>query len=304
MPPIISVEVIINYGSGVSDKEEVRRSLQQLFGESGVNARISIAHSGREVDEFAKAAVRSDCQVIVAGGGDGTMNAVAAAIIESSSDKILGVLPLGTLNHFAQDLRIPLTVEDAARVIIAGRARNIDVGRVNGHIFLNNSSLGLYPIIVRERLKQQRLGHGKWPAFAWAALSAFRRYPFLDVRLIVAGEKINCRTPFVFVGNNEYAMEGFQIGRRGRLDEGKLSLYITNGIGRLGLVRLALRALFRRLRSEKDFVAMSTEEVRIETRRRRLRVAFDGEIDVLDTPLHYQAQACVLRVMVPAREPE
>ena len=304
MPPITSVDVIINATSGFQDKEEVRRRLQDLFTASGVEARISIARTGKQVDQLARSAARGRGQVIVAGGGDGTISTVASAIIEGGSAKALGVVPLGTLNHFAQDLRIPLVVADAARVIIAGHKTRIDVGEVNGHIFLNNSSLGLYPIIVREREKQQRLGFGKWPAFAWAALTVLRRYPFLDVRLIVDGAKLNCRTPFVFIGNNQYAMEGFKIGRRERLDAGKLSLYITNRTGRLGLIRLALRALFGRLRNEKDFMAMTTDEVRIETRRKRLRVAFDGEIDILETPLHYRARPGLLPIVVPEQENE
>ena len=304
MPPITSVDVIINATSGFQDKEEIFRRLQDLFTASGVDARISIAQTGKQVGELAKSAAGGSGQVIVAGGGDGTISTVASAIIECGSAKALGVVPLGTLNHFAQDLHIPLAVEDAARAIIAGHQTRIDVAEVNGHIFLNNSSLGLYPTIVREREKQQRLGFGKWPAFVWAALTVLRRYPFLDVRLIVAGARLNCRTPFVFIGNNEYAMEGFKVGRRERLDGGKLSLYITNRMGRLGLIRLALRALFGRLRNEKDFMAMSTDEVRIETRRKRLRVAFDGEIDILETPLHYRARPGLLPVIVPEQESE
>jgi diacylglycerol kinase family enzyme len=299
-----SVDVIINAASGFQDKEEIRRRLQDLFTAGGVEARISIAETGKQVDQLARSAARGGGQVIVAGGGDGTISTVASAIIESGSSKVLGVVPLGTLNHFAQDLHIPLAVEDAARVIIAGHKTRIDLGEVNGHIFLNNSSLGLYPIIVREREKQQRLGFGKWPAFVWAALTVLRRYPFLDVRLIVDGAKLNCRTPFVFIGNNRYAMEGFKIGRRERLDAGKLSLHITNRTGRLGLIRLALRALFGRLRNEKDFMAMTTDEVRIETRRKRLRVAFDGEIDILEMPLHYRARPGLLSVIVPEQENE
>jgi diacylglycerol kinase family enzyme len=304
MQPITSLEVIINRRAGVSENEEIARSLHELFTAGGVKAQISIAHSGKEIDQLARKAARGKSQVIVAGGGDGTINAVASAIIESGNHKILGVLPLGTLNHFAQDLKIPLSIEDAAQVIVAGHASNIDVGEVNGRIFLNNSSLGLYPTIVRERMKQQRLGHGKWPAFVWAALTVFRRYPFLDVRLTVAGKIINCRAPFVFVGNNAYAMEGFQIGRRERLDSGQLSLYMSNRTGRLGLIRLGLRALFGRLRMERDFLALSTEEVKIKTRRSRIRVSFDGEIDFLETPLHYRVRPGVLRVMAPEQEHE
>ncbi len=218
------------------------------------------------------------------------------------TDKILGVLPLGTLNHFAKDLRIPLDLEGAAQTVISGRPAPVDVAEINGRIFLNNSSLGLYPTIVEEREKQQRLGFGKWPAFVWATLAAFRRYPFLHVRLVAGGNKIARKTPFVFVGNNEYLMERLNIGGRKRLDRGLLSLYVTNRTGRWGLIRLALRALLGRLREEKDFLALSTDEVRIETRHRRLRVAFDGEVDTMQTPLHYQSRPGGLRVMVPAAE--
>jgi YegS/Rv2252/BmrU family lipid kinase len=305
MPPITSVEVIINAGSGVDDKEEAHRRLQELFTDGEVKAGISVAHTGKEIDELANKAARGSSQVIVAGGGDGTINAVASAIIESGSEKILGVLPLGTLNHFAQDLRIPLDLEGATRTIIAGHTTNIDVGEVNGHIFLNNSSLGLYPTIVRERQKQQRLGHGKWRAFVWAALTVLRRYPFLDVHLNAEGKKFNRRTPFVFIGNNEYAMESFKIGGRDRLNAGQLSLYITHRTGRLGLLWLGLRGVFGRLRNDKDFLAMCTTEVTIETRRkrhRRLRVAFDGEVEMLDTPLHYRVRPGALRVIVPQKE--
>ncbi len=302
MRDITSIDVILNRGSGVNDKEDARQSLQQLFADNGIEARISIAHSGEEIDKLAREAARGDSQVIVAGGGDGTINTVAAAILDSGRDKKLGVLPLGTLNHLAQDLGLPLELAEAAQVIIAGHSVNIDVGEVNGRIFLNNSSLGLYPIIVRERMRQERLGHGKWPAFIWASLSVFRRYPFLAVRLLVAGKELNCRAPFVFVGNNIYAMEGLEIGSRTRLDEGRLSLYMTNRTGRWGLVRLALRAFLGRLRSEKDFIALATGAVTIETRHKRLRVAFDGEVAVMETPLHYRTLPGVLRVIVRAGE--
>ena len=300
MPPITSAELIINPKSGVSDKEAVRRRLAELFAASRVEASILIAKDGAHMIELARRAARGRSQVIVAGGGDGTISSVASAIV--GSDKTLGVLPLGTLNHFAQDLQIPLDLDAAAQLIMSGDVINIDVGEVNGHIFLNNSSLGLYPTIVREREKQQRLGYGKWPAFVWAALSVLRRYPFLDVRLYADGKKFASRTPFVFIGNNEYAMESFKIGRRVCLNAGKLSLYITNRTGRLGLVRLGLRALFGRLRNDKDFLAMRTDAVTIETRRKRLRVAFDGEVDILATPLHYHVRPGALRVIAPEQE--
>ena len=291
------VKVIINAHSGFEEKEEIRRRLAAIFAESGIACDISLARNGAEVADLAREAARGDWKVIVAGGGDGTMNTVSSVVVDS--EKVLGVLPLGTLNHFARDLGIN-DIESAARAIVAGHTMNVDVGDVNGRIFLNNSSLGLYPTIVRERQKNQKLGSGKWPAFLWAALTALRRYPFLDLSLRVDGKEFHRRTPFVFIGNNEYEMESFNIGSRACLDRGQLSLYMTYRTGRWGLVRLALRALLGRLRENKDFMALSTNEVTIETRRQRQRVAFDGEVDIMQTPFHYRVRPHALRVIVPA----
>ncbi|SRR6266404_1181290 len=297
MSPNRSVKVIINARSGIGDRGAVRRHLMKIFAAGGVDSEVLLAGSGAEVAAMAKNSADEKWTVIMAGGGDGTINTVASQLI--GTHKILGVLPLGTLNHFAKDLRIPLDLEGAAQTVISGHSAPVDVAEVNGRIFLNNSSLGLYPAIVRERQKHQRLGSGKWAAFLWAAVSAFRRYPFLNVRLVADGKKLDLRTPFVFVGNNEYTMELLNIGGRSRLDRGLLSLYVTNRTGRWGLVRLALRARLGRLREERDFLALLTDEVKIETKHRHLRVAFDGEVALVPTPLHYQIRPGALRVMVP-----
>jgi diacylglycerol kinase family enzyme len=292
------LEAIINASSGANDKEQVRQRLAEVFASSGVDARISLAESGPEVIDLAERAVRNGTSKIVAGGGDGTINAVASVLVETNST--LGVLPLGTLNHFAKDLRIPLDLEDAARVCLEGEPVGVDVGEVNGRVFLNNSSLGLYPSIVRHREKQQeRLGRGKWPAFIWAALAVLRRYPFMDVRLSTDRRDLVRRTPFVFIGNNEYEMENFNVGARACLDKGQLSLYVAQRTGRLGLLRFAWRALFGGLRNEKDFDALCCTQIWIETRRRRLHVATDGEVTIMTTPLHYRVRPRALRVLVP-----
>ena len=201
MSPNRSVKVIVNARSGFGDKVAVRRHLIEVFASSGIDAEVLLARDGAEVAVMAQNAAREKWTVIMAGGGDGTMNTVASHLV--GTDKFLGVLPLGTLNHLAKDLGIPLDLEGAVQTVISGRATNVDVAEVDGRIFLNNSSLGLYPTIVREREKKQRLGSGKWPAFVWAAVSALRRYPFLHVRLVADGERFELRTPFVFVGNNE-----------------------------------------------------------------------------------------------------
>src|SRR5215210_1905941 len=131
--------VIINATSGANDKERVRDRLAELFAARGLTPRITLAQSGAEIVELAQRAVREDCNPVVAGGGDGTINAVASHVV--GTNRTLGVLPLGTLNHFAKDIQVPLELEMAARVCLEGRVAQVDVGEVNGRIFLNNSSL-------------------------------------------------------------------------------------------------------------------------------------------------------------------
>jgi len=291
------LKIIISAGAGPGDNTKAAERLAEIFKQDRVDVDISLAQSGAEVTELAQDAARGSYRVIVAAGGDGTVNSVASAVIDSG--KILGVLPLGTLNHFSRDLRIPSDLQAATQTIIAGHTIEVDVAEVNNRIFLNNSSLGLYPMIVREREKHQRLGFNKWPAFIWATIQALRRNPFLDVRLRVNDELLARTTPFVFVGNNEYAMDLFNIGLLDRLDRGELSIYITHGTSRLKLISLALRAVVGRLRNDKDFLALRSDEVKIQTSRKRVRVAFDGEIEVMEAPLHYRVRRRALRVIVP-----
>ena len=291
-------KILINAGAGGEFNETLRERLSEIFQAADTKADIIVAATPAEMAQVAEAAAHEDYEMIVAGGGDGTVSLVASALI--GSGKVLGVLPLGTFNHFAKDLRIPIDFEEASQNLISGSQVEVDVGEVNGRIFLNNSTLGLYPVLVREREKQQRLGWGKWPAFVWAAISALRRYPFVSVRVSVDGQPVTTRTPFVFVGNNQYVMERLNIGTRDRLDAGELCLYMTRRTGRIDLVRLAIRALLGRLRDEKDFMAMSAQEVTIATRSSRARVAIDGEVDIQPTPLEYRIRTRSLTVVVPA----
>ena len=260
------VEVIINAGAGGSGDGEAARAVEAAFDACGVSAHVSVAHDGAEVTELARRALSNGARAIVAGGGDGTVGSVAGAL--AGTGRPFGVLPLGTLNHFAKDLRIPLGLEEAARNICEGREVLVDVGEVNGQVFVNNSSLGLYPRIVRRRERlQAREGSGKWSAFLRASLAVLRRYPFLSVRLDADGQQISRKTPFVFIGNNEYEMDSLRMGGRARIDAGRLSLYVAHRTGRLGLLRLALSALFGRLGKAEDFDALDAEEIWVETRR-------------------------------------
>lgn len=296
-----AIPLVVNARAGPGSAPSVVDRLPEMFRAAGLEAEVLRVGDGADIPEMVRNALRGRPQCIVAGGGDGTINAVAGAL--AGSPVALGVLPLGTLNHFARDLGIPTEVEGAVRVIAAGRTVPIDVGDVNGHLFLNNSSLGLYPRMVHDRdRQQQRLGRNKWAALLRSSLALLHRYPLLDVRVRVDDRDLVRRTPLVFVGNNAYAMEGLHIGTRERIDGGMLSLYIPHCPGRLALFGIAFRALFGRLRVS-DFDSMTAPDIVIETRRAAVRVATDGEVTGMATPLRYRIRPGALRVIVP-REAE
>ncbi|HZG19253.1 MAG TPA: diacylglycerol kinase family protein [Herbaspirillum sp.] len=295
------VVAAINAKAGGGHAEALAANITDEFSRHGLRAVVHLAHSGEDMLQAARQAVRDQVPVVAVGGGDGSVNAVASTLLaDDQCRSALGVLPLGTLNHFAKDLGIPLVLEEAIANIATGRRLRVDSGEVNGQPFINNSSLGLYPDIVREREKQQaRLGRGKWLAFTWAAMGALRRYPFLRVRLSIDGQEHWRRTPFVFIGNNEYLMSGLDIGKRSTLTDGRLSLYVCHRTGRWGLLRLALHALFGRLQAAQDFDVLTATEIHIETHKKRMRVATDGEVNLMQTPLHYRIRPASLEVIVP-----
>ncbi len=291
--------VILNRAAGPDEKaSEFDEEVRHLFAAAGAEATIQHPDEGKDLTALAQEAAAGEGDLVVAGGGDGTISAVAGAL--AGTGKTLGVLPLGTLNHFAKDLKIPLELADAVATIIQGRMEEVDVAEVNGRVFINNSSLGLYPKIVKDReTQQERLARGKWPSFVWATLRALHRFPFLNLRLTVDGAEMQRRTAFLFVGNNEYEITGFQLGARSCMNAGNLGLYLTHRTGRFGLFLLAFRALFGRIKQASDFEAFCVTEATIETRRRHILVATDGEVTQMRTPLLYRARPRALRVMLP-----
>jgi diacylglycerol kinase family enzyme len=292
------VIVLLNAGAGMNGRaggaaDDVRRALEAAGLEADVRA-----VEGSQLVQAAREAVAARPDAVVAVGGDGTVSAVASAV--AGSGVPMGIIPLGTLNHFAKDLRLPLDLHEAARVIALGRAKDVDVARVNDRVFLNNSSIGIYPHVVRKRDEmRERLGRGKWAAMLSAVLALFRWFPTVRLRLFANGESFERRTPFVFVGNNQYRLDLFSLGQRQRLDGGDLCLYFTNRTGRTGLLRLALRTMFGRLSQDRDFNMLCAKEVWIDASRRHLSVALDGEVFRMPPPLHYRVWAGGLKVLLP-----
>ena len=296
----MKVVVLINERSGSCATQESHRVVSDVAAAlhaAGVEADVRCVAAGRFEAE-ARAAIAGGADAVVAGGGDGTISAAAAAL--AGGDTPLGVLPLGTRNHFAKDLDIPTDLAAAARTIAAGHVIRVDVGRVNDQVFINNSSLGVYSRAVIEREHtRHRLGISKWNAMLWAALKTLWIAPMLHVRLEFGGKAVRLKTPLVFVGNNRYRLELPQMGARDRLDEGVLSLYVATAHTRWRMLKLLFRAALGKLRESRDLEAMYATEAWIETRHRRLHMAVDGEIVRSPTPLHYEIWPQALSVLTP-----
>lgn len=273
-------------------------SLSAMFRRAGLEPDVRFVPGERAV-ETAHEALAAGAEVVAAGGGDGTIRAVASALVDG--DVPLGVLPLGTLNHFARDLGIPVELQAAVELLANGSVRALDVGEVNGEIFVNNSVLGFYPptVKVRDHVRRVR-DRGKWIATAIALAKVAPRMPSLRVRVTAESRAIVRDTRFVFIGNNEYELNLFTYSARSRLESGYLYLYIARAESRIGLVGMALLGLVRDLKRMKGFDRWRVPELTIETDRKNLPVYLDGEVVLLPTPLVYRTRQRALRVVLPA----
>ena len=292
------IAVILNAGAGTAmGRPNIAAELVDLFRAAGHHVEIRTLQPGQDTHAVIKQASAS-AAIVVAAGGDGTVCSVASALLGTPA--ALGILPLGTLNHFARDLRVPFDLQQAIAVVADGRIGHVDVGMANDRVFVNNSSIGIYPSIVEVREALRRQGHRKWPAMAIATLRVLRRYRGVRVSLDIDGRQRTWRTPFVFVGNNEYTIEGVGLGARARVDEGKLFVYITPRLRARELPLLFAKALIGRARQSGEFEIMPATDVWIHTSRlRHVQVAFDGEVTTMQTPLHFRTHPKALRVVLP-----
>ena len=280
--------------------ETVRSLVARVSNELGTQARVIVTRAGDELAPLARSAVSENNSRVAAGGGDGTVNAVAGVV--AGTDAALGVIPMGTLNHFAKDVGIPLDLEQAVRNFFTGRVVKVDVGEVNGRVFVNNSGIGVYPHLVRLREGQQRHGHTKPVAFVLAVGAVLRRYSRLRVKLHLSEAEAFARlTPFVFVGNNKYEVVGLEIGRRVSLTSGRLWVCTAPRAGRRHLVGMAWRTLTGRV-SDHELNAMEVEETWVDPGTPRINVSTDGEVSLMTAPLHYRIRPGALGVVLPAKD--
>ena len=290
--------VLLNSSSGSANRSAVREEIEKLFADAGLDARVhAIAHPC-DIGARVRAALEEHPEAVVAGGGDGTINGVASVLAGTPTP--LAVLPLGTLNHFAKDVGIPLDLPGAVRTIAVRHTKRIDVGRVNDRVFVNNSSIGVYPSLIEARERLRRQGMFKWTAFARATMEVLQREGEMTIRLEGDRARIAARTPFVFVGNNEYLVGGLKLGERTRLDTGLLYAYFAPPVRTRHLPRLFAYALFGRARREHALQSIAGQELWIDSPfTRTFQVACDGELLTLASPLHYRSWPGALTVLAP-----
>lgn len=286
--------ILFNRGGGsVPDRAPVEAALTK----AGIDGD---AHwlDGHELAESARTAVEQGARLVVAGGGDGTVSAVAGALAGSKTR--LGVLPLGTLNHFARDLGIPLQLDAAASLIAEGRERRVDVAEVNGRVFINNSAVGLYPLMVRDREAQQsKFGRSKRWAMAVAAARTLLRFSSQRLTLTANKERARVDTPLLFVGNNAYRLEMPGAGTRERLDGGELCVVLLRRKSRFGFCSAIARALIGRDRTI-DLERMDgVRLLRVDSPLASLAISIDGETERVEPPLVYRIRPKALRVIAP-----
>ena len=298
-PTRVPVSVLINRGGGAAAADpDIADKVARALAEAGIGAEIALV-GGKDIVARCAAAAQGGDPLVIVGGGDGTVSAAATALIETRT--ALGILPLGTLNHFARDLGIPVEIDAAAKLIAHGRPRSVDVGELNGELFINNSAIGLYPLMVIDRdLQRERLGRSKRLAMLVASLRTLARFDHQRLSLTVNdAEKASVDTPLLFVGNNDYRLDLGAPGRRPVLADGRLCVFVMRKKTRRGLIAASIRALFGRSRADDMVKLDDVQKLRVDSRRSRLRVSLDGEVARLQPPLRYQIRKRALSVIAP-----
>jgi diacylglycerol kinase family enzyme len=298
-----NVVVLINASSGsVAGKDEsIRNEMSAGFALHGIMAEFQFLHAGqlKVAAEMARGKVAAgELNAIIVSGGDGTIGTVAGVLADSGVP--LGVIPGGTFNHFAKDLKIPLKADEAIAVISAGQLRSVDAGEVNEKLFINNSSIGIYPYLVVERERSRTHGLPKLVAMSWAILRAIQNLPIRRLSVTAEGWTERLRSPCAFVGNNEYIISGPRAGTRDRMNAGKLSLLMARDQSLFKLILLALRAVLGLLSQSRDLRMTLLSSVTVNSRRPQLLVALDGEVEPMSTPLHYKIRPHALLVFAPS----
>ena len=291
------VPVLINCNAGTAGDDKIGEKVADAFKKAGIDAEVELVEGGK-CEVRCRAIVERGDPLVIVGGGDGTISAAASAL--AGTETTLGILPLGTLNHFARDLGIPLAIDETAALIARRTERPVDVAEMNGRLFINNSAVGLYPLMVIDRdLQRVRRGRSKKLAMILASLRTLARFNHQRLTLTVNEQKARVDTPLLFVGNNEYRTDIGAPGQRESIEGGVLSVYVMRKKTRRGLIAASIRALFNRSRPDDMVRIEDVERLRVSSRKTHLAVSLDGEVVRAATPLDYKIRKKALRVIAP-----
>ncbi len=294
-------KLIINAGSGHEDKEQALAKIGAALAEASIPLEIIRLDKGDNFQEKTRHVVetaRRDGSVVVAAGGDGTINMVASFCSEHKVP--MAIIPLGTFNFFARDLGIPVDLDGAINVLVNGQIRPAAIGRVGSQVFLVHVGIGLYADIIRNREKDKsRFGRFRIVALFssfWSLLTTRKIY---TVTIETEHEKITRRTLNVFVGNNALQLEKIGLAAARELPDDHLSIVILKPLSILRRIRLALLGIFRSMDLEPQIERLSAKSFTLETRRPHLKAAIDGELISLKSPLEFACASHDLLVMIP-----
>jgi diacylglycerol kinase family enzyme len=288
-----TLPVLINRSGGTADAmgASLRPAIEDAFAAVGQAIALELV-DGADMGEAVKRHLGAPR--IVVGGGDGTLGGAAAILANSPS--ALAILPLGTRNHLARQLGIPLDLAEAAEVAASGQRRRIDLGAAGDRVFVNNASFGIYTRFVRQRDGQ---AGPKWLGAIPATWHVLRHMHAQQFALRIDGVPRAIETPLLFVGNNEYSIQPGHVGERETLTDGELSVYAVAAQRPYRLLGFALRALVGLARPERDFAeCAAAHEVVIEGLG-WIEGAFDGELDWLPLPLALRSLPQALGVVTP-----
>lgn len=300
--------VVLNAGSGRADVDEAQRTIAEVLSGAGRAHHLLRIERGMAVADVAAEAVRraqAERGAVVAAGGDGTLNAVAQAVLPAGLP--FGVLPQGTFNYFSRTHGIASDTRKAAQALLRARPEPVQVGRVNERLFLVNASVGLYPQLLEDReAYKQRYGRRRWVAVWSALVTLLHAHRPLRLQIECQGAQRAVRTPTLFVGNNRLQLEQIGVPEAGLLDQGQLVALMLKPVGTLAMLGLMLQGAFGRLGEAEDVMRFGFERLSLRPaaprRTARIKVATDGEICWMRAPLQFQVSPQPLWLLTPAAQ--
>jgi diacylglycerol kinase family enzyme len=301
LPPGSTIHVVMNAASGDDDKERSRAALEDAFAARGNPVRFHLIDNPDDIEQTiaeAKQACIDQPGLLVAAGGDGTVNASAAAI--AGSDVPFAVIPLGTFNYFARDIGMPLEPAAAATAILDGQIAPMHVARINKRPFLVNASIGLYVRLIQERERHGRkLGRNRVTAVISGLITALRGHYAMHLDMVIDGKSRTVRTPVVFLGKNYLQLKNLDFDIAEGIAAGKIGIITLEDANPLTMIGIAWRTLFGKPEEAQKLNAFCAEKLEIKTRRPLMSVVVDGEIMALQTPLKIEVQRHALLVVRP-----